>query len=89
MVKPVESDAAELGDWRAGGWSDVGDVCCSRKLFIRPVKLYFLFQAFAFALAFWAPAEICSWCRSRKLLAVEAAVLASAKVTDEGSLWKL
>lgn len=33
------------------------------------------------------PAATCSPCRCRKLLAVEAAALASAKDTDEGSLW--
>jgi len=54
----------------AGGCSEPGETCFSRKLFIRPVTLNFLFQL----LAFWALAEIWSWCRARKLFAVEAAL---------------
>jgi hypothetical protein len=46
--------------------------------------LYFLFQE----LAFCAPAEICSWWRSRKLFAVLAADFASERETEDGSSLK-
>lgn len=55
------------------------------RLLILPVMLYFWLKALALvrAAATWSP------CRSRKLLAVEAALRASEKETCDGSLWSL
>ena len=67
-----------------GGCSLLGELCFSRKLFKRPVRLCFLFSSLARRDA----ALIWSLWRSRKLLAVVAAVCASWRETVEGSLWK-
>lgn len=86
MLALISGDTWVPNGWPCAGVCSpvglgVGDECFSKKLLIRPVTLYFLFSS----LALRAPAEICSWCRSRKLLTVLAADWASATLTEDGS----
>ena len=86
-LAPTPTPPAATGCWRVAGWAcsavgeAVGEVCFSRKLFRRPVTLYFLFRSLARREA----VLIFSWCCARKSFMFLPAAMASAAVTLEGS----